>query len=361
MKPGLPLICLLFLFSCQSDSTKIKPTIEDISESVYASGIVKSKNQYEVFSTVNGVIKEILVKEGDSVNRGTALLKIFNRKSVLNAKNAELAAGYAKSIANREKLDELRMAVDMASAKKQIDSMLWQRQQSLWSQNIGTKVELEQKELSYKTSVNSYKSAIIRHKELQQELELNVNQARNTYLINSTIADEYTIQSEIRGKVYKILKKVGEMANNTSPLALIGDDKTFELELQVDENDIVRIKPGQKVFITMDSYRDKSFEAIVTHIDPFMNERSKSFTVEGTFTLAPAVLYPFLTVEANIVIQTKAKALTIPRGYVLYDSFVITNGDKKRKIVTGLKDYQKVEVLDGLKEDEFILQPKSEH
>jgi hypothetical protein len=42
------------------------------------------------------------------------------------------------------------------------------------------------------------------------------------------------------------------------------------------------------------------------------------------------------------VIQTKEKALTIPRSYLVDDSFVLTRKDKRQKVTTGLKDYQKV-------------------
>jgi HlyD family secretion protein len=358
MKLALNLICSFLLLSCQIDPVKVKPTLEDISESVYASGVVKSKNQYEVYSSVNGIIKEVLVREGDSVYRGTPLLKIWNKTSVLNAKNAQLAAEYAKLLASKEKLDELRMEVEVANSKKEIDSLLRQRQQNLWSQNIGTRVELEQRELTYKNSANNHLSAIIRYNELQRQLELNVHQSHNTFKITNAIADEYTIKSEISGIIYRVLKTEGEMATNTSPLALIGDEKAFVLELQVDETDIVRISPGQKAFIRMDSYRGEIYEATVSHIDPAMNERSKSFTVEAYFTASPARLYPFLTVEANIIIQKKNNAVTIPRSYLVDDSFVITDGKQKRRIVTGLKDYQKVEVLSGLDVDEFVLLPE---
>jgi HlyD family secretion protein len=358
MKLQLRLICLLLVLSCRTDPGKIKPTVEDISESVYASGVVKSKNQYDVFSSVSGIITEVLIQEGDSVSRGTPLVKISNKTAILNANNAELAAKYANLLATREKLDELRMVVDLANSKKEIDSLLWTRQQNLSSKNIGTRAELEQRELAYKTSESNYRSAIIRFKELQQQLDLNVNQSYNTFQISNAIANDYMIKSEIGGIVYKVVKKKGEMATNTSPIALIGEDKTFVLELEVDETDIVRIKPGQSIFLRMESYPGEIYEAIVSRIEPSMNERSKSFTVEADFIKAPSKLYPFLSVEANIVIQRKNNALTIPRSYLVEDSFVITGRNQRKRVVTGLKDYQKVEVLSGLRIDEFILPPK---
>jgi multidrug efflux pump subunit AcrA (membrane-fusion protein) len=138
---------------------------------------------------------------------------------------------------------------------------------------------------------------------------------------------------------------------------VIGDASQFILELQVDEYDIARIKPGQKVFVTMDSYKGRVFEATITKIDPIMNDRSRSFKVEANFITLPENLYPNLTVEANILISTKENALTIPRNYLVDDDYVVLANGEKRKVITGLKDYQKVEIVQGLSKDEEIKRP----
>jgi HlyD family secretion protein len=60
----IKLTCIILstiFFSCKSNQEKTKPTTENITESVYAAGIIKTKNQYQVFSTVNGLIRQILV------------------------------------------------------------------------------------------------------------------------------------------------------------------------------------------------------------------------------------------------------------------------------------------------------------
>jgi len=348
---------LITLLSCHSDQTKIKPTIEDISESVYASGVVKSKNQYQVFSTVSGIVKEIYVSEGDTVIKGTPLMRIFNKTSALSTQNARLAADYARLSANKEKLDELKSAIELARSKMKTDSSIWKRQQNLWEKNIGTRVELEQKELNYKNSVNSYQSSLVRYSDVKRQLELTASQSQNTFELNSVMTDEYIIKSEVDGKVYSILKSVGELITNQSPVALIGDDQVFLLEMQVDEYDIAKVKEKQKVFISMDSYKGVVFEASLTKIYPVMNERSKSFTVEADFIKRPSVLYPFLTAEANIVIQEKKNALTIPRSWLVDDTFVLTEENEKKKVTIGLRDYEKVEILDGLTSEDFILKP----
>ena len=71
-------ILILFIFSCKSKVENVKPEISSISESIYASGIIKSKDQYEAFATVNGIIENIYVSEGDTVKKGTPLLSISN-------------------------------------------------------------------------------------------------------------------------------------------------------------------------------------------------------------------------------------------------------------------------------------------
>lgn len=325
---------------------------------MYASGIVKSRNQYQVFSTVNGIIKEVLVTEGDLVNIGTPIIKIVNRAPELNAKNAELAAEYASVRSNKERLDELKLAIEIARSKMKNDSLLWQRQQDLWKQNIGARVELEQRELNYKNSLLNFQSAETRYKDFKRQLELNASQSQNNLKISTTLMDDYILRSEVKGKIYDILKEKGELVTTQAPVALIGDDSSFLLELQVDEYDIARVREKQEVLIIMDSYKEQVFKGLLTKINPVMNERTKTFTVEAEFVTRPKVLYPFLTVEANIIIQTKPKALTIPRACLVDDSYVIAQDGERRLVTTGLKDYEKVEILEGLTPDEFILKPK---
>lgn len=69
--------------------------LERITESAYASGIIKSKNQYQVFSTVGGLIQKILVREGDIVKKGDALFLVQNETTRLQAENAKLSADFA--------------------------------------------------------------------------------------------------------------------------------------------------------------------------------------------------------------------------------------------------------------------------
>ena len=358
MRIKLTWLTLIILFiSCKNSQEKTKPVSENITESVYAAGIIKVKNQYQVFSTVNGIISSILVSENDLVKAGTALIQVSDQASKLNRENAGLAADFADLGANNEKLTDLKNSIDLAQSKCRNDSLVFKRQQNLWNEGIGSKTELELKELVYKNSKIALESAKIKYNDLSRQLRFNAQQSRNNLSISKYRESDFTIKSEIDGKVYSISKKKGEMVNPQTSLAIIGNASDFFIELQIDEYDIVKIKTGQKVLISMDSYKGEVFEAVISKINPLMDERTKSFLVEAEFVKQPPALFPNLTAEANIVILAKNNVLTIPRNYLIDDSLVLIEKDKKKVVVTGLKDYQKVEIIKGLTTNDIIYKP----
>lgn len=347
----------IFLISCGRKQEKIKPTLQKITESVYASGIIKSNNQYKVYSTVNGAVSKIMVNVGDLVTKGDEIIKLVNTGAQLKSANAALATKFTSTKNNAEKLEELQIATNLAKAKMNEDALLQQKQLNLRYQNIGTKNELAQRQLAYKTSVTNYQSAKLRYTLLQKQINFEARQSQNNLQIASTIKNDYTIKSNADGRVYSILLKQGEIANTTTPLAIIGDANNFMMELQVDEFDINRLKTGQNIILSMDSYKGQVFDATVTKINPIMNEKSKSFTVEAVFVKQPKTLYPNLTCEANIIIKHKDKTITIPRNYLLAGDSVWIEKNKKQKVRVGLKDYKKVEILSGLTVNDFIYKP----
>lgn len=353
-----PVVLLLFLFSCKSKVEKIKPTIEPISESIYASGIIKSENQYQAYASVNGIVENVYVSEGDSVKIGTPILSISNEAQKLNKENAELAAAFSDINANQGKLNDAQLAVDLAKNKMKVDSALFFRQKNLWQQQIGTKVELEQRELAYQNSKNAYYSSVVRYNDLKRQLNFSSSQSKKNLLIADKLQSDYVLKSEINGIIYSLTKSKGEIVGAQTPIAIIGDAGKFILEMQVDEYDILKIKKGLTVLVTLESYKGKVFEALVTKINPLMNERSKTFLVEAEFVKQPEILYPNISFEANIVINSKEKATLIPRDYLLNDSFVVKPNGDKVAVKTGLKDYQKIEIISGINESQELIKPK---
>lgn len=359
MKFSFPfLACVLGLLACSDKKQGIQATTETITESVYASGTIVSDNQYQVYATVNGILQFTLVTEGDTVSAGTPLFRLFNETSKINKENANLAAQFSDLRNNQARINELKINLSLAQKKLSQDSLLFVRQRNLWAQNIGTKLQLEQSELNYQNSKTASDAARLRYNELLRQINFNEKQSANNLRISTQMENDFTIKSEVNGRVYAILKKNGELVSPQTPVAIIGDAGHFIIQLQVDEYDIVKVKNGMTVFISLDSYKGEVFEAKVSKINPIMNERTKTFLVEALFVKQPPRLFPNLTAEANIVVHTKSNALTIPRQYLINDSFVLNHKGEKIAVKTGLKDYKKVEILSGLNPSDKIFLPQ---
>ncbi len=354
---GLSLF-FLCLFACgSSDVDKITPERKAITESVYASGNIKAVDQYEAFTNASGPIQEIFVQEGDSVSIGTPLLAVFSEREKLSRENAEIAKAYADQQANQSKLRDLQLSIDLAKSKMQNDSLLYLRQKNLHEQNIGTDVEFEQKRLAWENAKTAYESLVIRYNDLKREIEFNAKSATKNLAISRVLESDYVLKSKINGKVYAILKEKGEMVTPQVTLAVLGSANDFLLELQVDEYDIAKVKVGQKVSVSMDSYKGEVFEAVVTKVYPIMDTQSKSFTVEAKFTKTPPRLYPNLSLEANIITEVKENTLVIPRGYLIADSLVVNENEDTLKVQVGIRNYQFAEILEGLDASTVLIKP----
>ena len=347
-KPLFLLSVFIFLtLSCTKKKESITPEVKSITESVYASGFIKSKKQSEVYSRFIVIIKTIFVTEGMQVKKGDPIFQLDNKDLKIATENARLASATADYKLNADKLQDAGKAIDMATKKLTNDSLLYHRQKNLWSNNIGSKVELEQRELSFENAKVDLARASTNYQDLKRQLKLLSDQSKNNLEIAKLMEDDFIIRSEVDGVVYKVNKEEGELTNGIEPEAIIGTDE-FIIELSIDELDIVKVKKGQQVLIRMDSYKDQVFEAEIITIDPMMNTRTRSFQAEAIFTKKPGALFPNLTAEANILINTKEDALTIPRNYLINDTYVMLAGGTLQKVETGLMDYDLVEIKSGI-------------
>lgn len=344
------LILLLFAGGCKHHDDTIIPTKGAITESVYANGLVKAEGQYQVYPTVNGTVLSLLAKEGDTVKAGQALMQIDDRTSNLSTRSADAQLRLLEQNVREDGpvLTRLRAAVDQARDRLSLDSTNFKRQGALWAQGIGSKNELDQRQLAFTTSKAAYSMAAKALTESREQLRTQLEVARNTAAISAVGDADRAPSSLIDGIVYDLMIEPGELATPQRPVAVIGSAFDLYLEMEVDEFDIRQIKPGQHVFVTLDSYGDQAFEAEVTRIIPLMNERSRTFKVEARFTKRPPQLYPNLTVEASILIRTKQDALLVPASYIVDGTYVLTDTDEKTLVKLGARDMENVEVLDGI-------------
>lgn len=355
----LILIAILFgTLACGKEAETTRPVKQSITSSVYASGVIKSDDQYQVIPTVSGTLLEQLVDDGQTVHKGQALFKIDNSIAALNAQNAALMANFNAENNNQSKLEDAADAVRVNREKVRNDSLLFTRFSILYQQGTVSKVDLEQRELAFLASKNNYSAAVNRYKDLKRQLKFSAQQSETALAISSKTSSDFTIKSEVDGVVYSVLKEKGELVSPQTPLAIIGSANSFQLIMQIDEYDIAKIAIGQTAIISTDSYKGQSFEAVITKIIPIMNERSKTFTVEARFTKAPPKIFPNTSFEASIVLAKKANALLIPKRFLLPNDMVLLKSGEKRKVTIGLRDFEWVEIIQGLSTTDEIQLPE---
>ncbi|MDN3689250.1 efflux RND transporter periplasmic adaptor subunit [Cyclobacterium jeungdonense] len=348
---------LVISVSCHTQVEKIVPERNNITLSVYASGKVVSKDQYEVKPNTAGYIREIHVSEGDLVQKGTVLFSLSNETTLLNEEIASLSRSFSERQNNLERLQELEVQIELAKSEMVHDSILVERQIRLRESGIGTDLELEQRLLSYAQRKTAYTGLKLKKETLDRELDHNENTAKKNLEKASALANDLEIKSNIDGKVYSLLKEKGELVNSQNALAIVGNSDEFLLELLVDEYDISQIQPGQEAKISLDSYQDQVFDARITKINPMMDSGNKSFLVEASFVTKPPTLYPNLTLEANIIIEVKENALLIPSSYIFQGNQVISAEGDTLQVTIGIKNYSETEIISGIDGTTELIKP----
>jgi multidrug efflux pump subunit AcrA (membrane-fusion protein) len=353
--------CLLFLLgsvSCRDDKEAVYPQYSTLTESVYSSVIIEPVNLYKVFASTHGIVDEVLASEGDVLKRGDTILRIIDDPSDYQEKNAALELKQA--IDNYEGtsnvIHELESELLIAQLTFENDSVNLERKKRLWEKKIGSQNELEQQQLRYNTSRNYLEQIRNQVARKTKELKNQVLKARNIYETNRFQLDEFVVRSNMDGKLYELLKERGERVSEQEPLAYIGSKDSFLIRMQVDEVDIVRVKEGQEILVSLDAYEEEVFEARVKKIIPKMNIETQTFWVEGQFKEVPEVVYSGLRGEANIIIRKKERVLMIPQEYLLEDNQVITKKGRV-KVETGLKGIEYVEIIAGLDTSIQIIKP----
>ncbi|GAB4133095.1 MAG: efflux RND transporter periplasmic adaptor subunit [Raineya sp.] len=337
---------------------------KEMTEAVYASGSILPKDEYKVFAMADGTLSKKMVHEGDSVKSGQILLLINNQQQQIRLQNAQEAYQIAQKnydYTQSPVLKELQTAIRVAQTQMQNDSVNYVRFKNLWQENATSKIEYDKYTLIYENSKNNYLLQKARYEKAKNDLLLNLQNTQSQLLLNSEINQDYAVRSLLNGKVYEIYKEEGEAVRRGEVIALLGSYQQFYLQMSIDETDIDKIKVGQEVLVKVDIHKDKIFRAKVSKIYPRLSRQNQSFRVDAELDKEQALEgFSGLTAEANIIIQSKAKALVIPKAYLLEnDSLWIEKEGEKQKIAIkkGIENFEWVEIIKGLENNTKVLKP----
>ena len=211
----------MLALSCSESQDDVHPEYRKITESVYSSATIQPDSMYAVYSAVAGILEGNLVEEGDLVVKGQELIKIENSTPQLNIENAKLALELAKSNYKGGSAVLVELENDLQSARIQHldDSLNYRRAVRLWKQHIGSKAQLEKAKIAYNVSGNQVQALKNRLKRTRLDLRTKYEQAQVNYQNSLLQEGDFTVRSEISGKVYELVKRPGESVTSMEPIA----------------------------------------------------------------------------------------------------------------------------------------------
>ena len=172
--------------------------------------------------------------------------------------------------------------------------------------------------------------------------------------------DDLVLRAPMDGTVLRRDGEIGEIAGTgaNDVLFWVGQRKPMRIVSDVNEEDVPRVKQGQKVLLRAEGFPKTQLLAGVGEITPKGDPATKTFRVYLSLP-DDSPLMIGMSVEANIVTQEKEGVLLLP-AEALQDgaAFVVVDGRlQKRKLRTGLRGTRMIEIVEGVKEGEQVATP----
>ena len=355
-----------------------------IVETVSATGKIQPEIEVKISSEVSGEIIALNVKEGQVVKKGDLLVKI----------NPDLyTSSYNRTISN---LSGTKAGLNQSEASYKEAKANYDRNKSLYDKGIISRADWDKAVASFEVA-----------KANKQNAYYNVQSASATVLEAKDNLGRTTIYAPADGTISVLNVELGERVLGTQQMAgteilRVANLNNMEVEVDVNENDIVKIKVGDEANVEVDAYLKKQFKGVVTSIS---NSASSTLTADQVTNFKvkvrilkesyqdllegkPSTYSPFrpgMTATVDIITNTKSNILTVPISSVVVKSdtaavkeikvedpndekskpksdkkfecvFVkVGNKAKIRIIKTGIQDDTNIEVLSGLKKGDVVI------
>jgi HlyD family secretion protein len=367
------------VFNSEDEGISVE-TIEvatmDVTETVSATGKIYPEKEVSISPEVPGEITELLVKEGQSVQKGDVLVRI--NPDLLESSVNRSQAGFANAQAS---LQQAKASLVEAKAN-------YQRSATLYEKGVISKADFE-----------ANTAAFERAKAQERSAYYSVQSAGATVNESTDNLQRTTIFAPMTGTVSLLAVELGERVVGTQQMAgtellRVADLSQMEVEVDVNENDIVKIEVGDKAIIEVDAYLKKKFAGQVTEI---ANTASGTLTADQVtnFKVKVRILpnsykdlvegksdnyspfKPGMTATVDIITQERKDAIAVPISAIVIKTdtteskrrtnqtldakkfecvYIEKNGEAKLQVVTtGIQDDKNIVILTGLETGNTVI------
>ncbi len=368
--------------STEVEFTAVKQTT--VIETVSATGKIQPEIQVKISSMVSGEIIALPVKEGQVVKKGDLLVKI----------NPDLyTSGLNRTVAG---LSGTKACLSQADAQFKEAKASYERNKTLFEKGIISKADWDKATAAFEVATATKQAAYYN----VQSASATVNEAKDN--LGRTI-----IYSPADGTISSLAVELGERVLGTQQMSgteimRVANLDHMEVAVDVNENDIVKIKVGDSAKVQVDAYLKKQFKGVVTSIsnaasatqtaDQVTNFKVKVRILKESYsdllTGKPDNYSPFrpgMTATVDIITKRKVNVVAVPISSIVVKTdtsatkitdikdekdnktatqnevkhecvFVkVGNKAKIRIIKTGIQDNTNIEVLEGLKPGEIVI------
>ena len=363
----------------QVEIAEIKPL--DIVETVSATGKIQPEVEVKLSSEVSGEIIELPIAEGQTVEKGDLLVRINPdiyqsnlQRSQASMENAR--ANYAQSQAS------------LKQAKAD-----YERNKTLFEKGVISKAEWDGIVSSYEVAEANKESAYY-----------SMQSAAATVTESKDNLGRTNIYAPMSGTISKLDAELGERVVGTQQMAgteilRVANLSNMEVEVDVNENDIVKVEVGDSTIVEVDAYLRKEFKGVVTEIsnsadselttDQVTNFKVKVRILEDSYKDLlegkPENYSPFrpgMTATVDIITNKKNEVIGVPISAIvvkadtssaamgataptnvetdpskLFECVFVKNGEeaKLRVVKTGIQDDANIQITEGLEEGETVI------
>ncbi len=343
---------------------------EELIQTVVANGKVELPEPVEIVSQSNGNISAVNVEAGQSVSAGQVLLAFASKNDRGLIERAKVATALAE--ARFKKVSELTHAGSEQSLRRAKASVDSAKKQYARSRELAAKGFVSQEQASdvlrnltiaqSQLATAQFQAKTNRAKGSDYALaELALNKARAYERALRDKPGNSVIKSETDGLLTSCNVAAGEKVMPGKKLLVISPTGTTHLILQLDENNRRDLKLGQQARIVAEGHSEQGFSAVISAISPATDPAQGKFAVKLDTLQSPEFLRQDMPVSAEIEVTRHADALSLPLAAVRdADSaepwvMVLDNGRaQRRQVKLGVRDKVRVEVLDGLHENELV-------
>lgn len=281
-------------------------TLGNVEQSLVYNGDIEAEHAVKVFSKIPDRIEEFYVDDGDVVEKGQPLAKIFATTIEQNVQQAE--AGLNALLAQ-----EANLTVE------------YERANRLFNEGAMSKQQFDSIETQYKA------------------IAAQVEQAKAGLRSAKASLEDATITAPIDGIVGKRYMEVGDMASPGMPLVEIVQMDRVKIIFDVTETDLGRIAKGQQANIRVKSYPDKAFVGEVVAISPILDPMTRMAEVEVLIDNPDGALKPGMFAEVTVITGVLENVISVPR-FATIENTSLQRIDGENEVV---KKYSVFVVQDG--------------